>query len=362
MQAQGAASRAQVAPAAARPAFCRASRTAAPQQAATRSRSSAAGATRRLVISALVGGSAMPVVAAAAAPGGASSNRLLIVGPGVLGSYLGKLWADENGAGSVVGQTNSTTNHAKLQALGITPRTKDAAPAGGRFPYVLFAAPPSGSEDYVGEIKAALSLWDGTGAFVFTSSAGVYTVEDGSACDESAPVAKMGDNERTDRLLAAEQAVLEAGGCVARLVGLYHAQRGAHTFFLRQGEVARWGGYTVNLIHYEDAAELCLAVLQGRGNGGSSYRGRTFLGCDGNPITFEDMMAATLASGAFQGSYKFTGAEGPVKGKRMSNEATRAQLQWQPKYPSYDSFMRQNKARDFYTEQQAAAVAGMPHA
>ncbi len=46
-----------------------------------------------------------------------------------------------------------------------------------------------------------------------------------AACDESAPVAKLGDNERTDRLLAAEQAVLEAGGCVARLVGLYHAQR-----------------------------------------------------------------------------------------------------------------------------------------
>lgn len=68
----------------------------------------------------------------------------------------------------------------RLQSLGITPRTKDAAPAGGRFPYVLFAAPPSGSEDYVGEIKAALALWDGTGAFVFTSSAGVYTVEDGS--------------------------------------------------------------------------------------------------------------------------------------------------------------------------------------
>lgn len=68
----------------------------------------------------------------------------------------------------------------RLQALGITPRTKDAAPGGGAFPFVLFAAPPSGSEDYLGEIKAALGLWDGTGAFVFTSSAGVYTVEDGS--------------------------------------------------------------------------------------------------------------------------------------------------------------------------------------
>lgn len=49
----------------------------------------------------------------------------------------------------------------------------------------------------------------------------------------------------------------------------------------------------------------------------------------------QDMMAATLDSGAFQGSVTFTAPEGPVKGKRMSNPATRAQLGWQPKYPSY---------------------------
>ena len=36
--------------------------------------------------------------------------------------------------------------------------------------------------------------------------------------------------------------------------------RGAHTFFIKQGKVARWGGYTVNLIHYEDAASLSIAV------------------------------------------------------------------------------------------------------
>lgn len=68
----------------------------------------------------------------------------------------------------------------RLQALGIAPRTKDAAENGSTFSYVVFSAPPSGSADYLGEIKAALALWDGTGAFVFTSSAGVYTVEDGS--------------------------------------------------------------------------------------------------------------------------------------------------------------------------------------
>ncbi len=54
----------------------------------------------------------------------------------------------------------------------------------------------------------------------------------------------------------------------------HRTRRGAHTFFLRQGEVARWGGYTVNLIHYEDAAELCLAVLQASGEGGGA-------GCSG---------------------------------------------------------------------------------
>ena len=62
------------------------------------------------------------------------------------------------------------------------------------------------------------------------------------------------------RLLLGEKAALEAGGCVVRLVGLYHSVRGAHTFFLRAGEVARWGGYIINLIHYEDAASLCVAV------------------------------------------------------------------------------------------------------
>ena len=68
----------------------------------------------RLLISALGGMAAGTVAAAeAAATGRPSSNRLLIVGPGVLGSYAGKLWLDVHGEGSVVGQTNSTNNHAK---------------------------------------------------------------------------------------------------------------------------------------------------------------------------------------------------------------------------------------------------------
>ena len=154
-----------------------------------------------------------------------SSNDLLIVGPGVLGSYLGKLWLEEHGPGTVTGQTNSTANHGRLLQLGFAVRTTQqaaaeaaeaaaaaaksaaaeaaaaakaeggdgaepaaASPQQGRkptaggagprsFANVAFCAPPSGSQDYVGDIKAALALWDGTGSFVFTSSAAVYQVD-----------------------------------------------------------------------------------------------------------------------------------------------------------------------------------------
>ena len=45
-----------------------------------------------------------------------------------------------------------------------------------------------------------------------------------------------------------------------RCVGLYHSNRGAHTFFLKKGELDRSGEAIINLIHYEDAAGLAQAV------------------------------------------------------------------------------------------------------
>jgi len=296
----------------------------------------------------------------------ASPSNLLIVGPGVLGSYTGKLWIDDQGPGSVVGQTNTTTNHLRLTALGIHPRTKQSASSSQdnniTFPNVLFAAPPSGSGNYPQEVSDAIKYWDGTGSFVFTSSAAVYSVDDGSPANEDTPLVPHG-NERTDKLLLAEQAVLEAGGCVVRLVGLYHRTRGAHTFFLKQGKVDRWGGYLVNLIHYEDAASMCHAVLTGKGAGNSNsgnfnnitstnnHRSRVFLGCDGHPVTFEDMIKAVEKSGELPGSCTFTGAPGPSKGKKMSNNKSREALgKWEPKYGSFEEFMVNHGGRDWYYE------------
>jgi len=41
--------------------------------------------------------------------------------------------------------------------MGLNPVTRDAAPAGKQYPYVLFAAPPSGSEDYPGAVSACIT-------------------------------------------------------------------------------------------------------------------------------------------------------------------------------------------------------------
>jgi nucleoside-diphosphate-sugar epimerase len=329
--------------------------------AAAATASAAAGPAPRPARRAAAASTASSASASAASPSApAPGERLLVVGPGVLGSYLAKLWLAAAGPGTVVGQTNTEAAHARLAALGVAPRTKAAAAAGGggRFANVAFCAPPSGSEDYAGEVRAALALWDGAGAFVFTSSAGLYAADDGSPCDEASPLVAVGAAERTDRLLAAEAAVRAAGGSIVRLAGLYHRARGAHTFFLKAGRLERWGGYTVNLLHYEDAAALALAALAARARGG------TFLGCDGAPVTFENMMAAVARSGELAGEVMFVGAPGAPgaggRGKLLSCAATREALGWAPKYPSFAQFFAAG-ARDWYFEHEAAP-AGAPHA
>ena len=52
-------------------------------------------------------------------------------------------------------------------------------------------------------MKAALRLWDGTGCFVYTGSAGIYAAEDGSEVREESATSPSGKDERTDRLVPA---------------------------------------------------------------------------------------------------------------------------------------------------------------
>eukprot|EP00899_Mesostigma_viride_P012024 jgi/Mesvir1/20822/Mv07920-RA.1 len=272
----------------------------------------------------------------------ATKDDLLIVGPGVLGSKIAKLWLDDHPAVRVVGQTNTEKAHERLRAMGVEPRTKDGhllsgarPPKEDTFPYVVFCAPPSGSENYVAEVEAAALWWNGEGAMVFTSSSTVYAADSGEQTNETSPTFALGANPRADCMLQSEKAALAAGGCVVRLAGLYTLERGAHTFWAKAGKVNSRGDAWLNLIHYDDAASLVAAALK------AHRRSDVFLGVDDAPLTREHMMQLTMKSGLFGDEANFCGFlghDGPL-GRRMSNTWTRKELGWAPKYASFAAFL-----------------------
>ncbi|KAH7654967.1 NAD(P)-binding domain-containing protein [Dioscorea alata] len=88
-----------------------------------------------------------------------------------------------------------------------------------------------------------------------------------------------------------------------------------------------------NGICNEDAALLAVAIMK------KKLRSQVFLGCDNHPLSRQDLMDAVNRSGKFSKKFMgFTGSDGPL-GKRMYNSKTRAEIGWEPKYPSFRQFL-----------------------
>ncbi|CAM8929907.1 unnamed protein product [Rhodiola kirilowii] len=259
-------------------------------------------------------------------------HDLLIVGPGVLGRLVAQKWREEYPDSQILGQTVTTNHHDELVQIGITPSLKGMVPS-QKFPYVIFCAPPYQTSDYPGDVRLAVSHWNNEGCFLFTSSSAPYDCNDNGSCDEDSPDVPIGRSPRTDVLLKAEQAALEAGGCVVRLAGLYNENRGAHIYWLEKGTVDARPDHILNLIHYEDAASLSIAILK------KNLRGRIFLGCDNHPVSRQEVMDLVSKSGKFSKTFVgFTGTSDPL-GKRLNNSKTREELGWEPKYRSFAEFL-----------------------
>ncbi|XP_010548916.1 PREDICTED: uncharacterized protein LOC104820237 isoform X2 [Tarenaya hassleriana] len=264
------------------------------------------------------------------------ADDLLIVGPGVLGRLVAEKWREEYPDCQIYGQTVTTNHHDELEKLGIKPSLKGSAFT-GRFPYVIFCAPPSQSLDYAGDLRLAASNWNGEGSFLFTSSSAPYDCFDNGECNEDSPVVPLGKSPRTDVLLKAEKVVLEHGGVVLRLAGLYTADRGAHTYWLSKGTVDARPDHILNLIHYEDAASLAVATMK------KKFRGQIFLGCDNHPLSRQEVMDLVAKSGKYDKKFEaFTSTSGPL-GKKLNNSKTRAEIGWEPKYPSFAHFLGVSK-------------------
>lgn len=267
---------------------------------------------------------------------------LVVVGAGVLGRLAAQEWQElHQGGCSVLGVTRTRPDderEAEMAAEGITHRYRSDMEAsvrcGTRWPVVLFSASPSGNDDYVAAVVSALDYWDrdAPGArFVFTSSAGVYAEQDGGTVTETSPV---GSGPRSERLLAAEEAVRSAGGCVVRLAGLYLEDRGAHNYWLTQGEIAQRPDGLINQIHYRDAANAAVAALL-RGEPGAVY-----LAADDAPLTRAQICEEACRAPRFADRKvpAFTGISGGI-GKVVDSSKTRSAIGWQPRFKTFGTFI-----------------------
>ncbi|KAK9933686.1 hypothetical protein M0R45_020867 [Rubus argutus] len=273
-----------------------------------------------------VSASSSPIIGApdenkgAAFSGVVGANDLLIVGPGVLGRLVAEKWREEHPGCEIYGQTVTVDHHEELIKVGINPCLKGTKTT-LQFPNVIFCAPPSRTSDYPGDVRMAALNWNGEGSFLFTSSSAPYDCNDNGHCDEDTPVVPIGRSPRTDVLLNAENVVLEFG------------DRGAHIYWLSKGTVEAHPDHVLNLIHYEDAASLSVAILKKR------LHNQILLGCDNHPLSRKEVMDLVNKSGKFTKVFEsFTGTTDPL-GKRLNNSKTRAEIGWEPKYPSFSQFL-----------------------
>ena len=167
-----------------------------------------------------------------------------------------------------------------------------------------------------------------------------YGSDRGETVTETSPTGEA-SSPRVGRLLQAERAALDAGGCVLRLAGLYDLQRGAHNYWLtRASEIAGGPDGIINLLHYDDAAGACLAALLADK---ATIQKQVFLISDGNPLTRRGICESTLKAAVYRDKPmpKFAESDGS-KGKIYDGSWSNAQLQWRPRYESFDAFMASN--------------------
>lgn len=285
---------------------------------------------------------------------------LWIVGCGTLGKLAAKQWLEANPADSVIAETKSDASHATLtsEIAGVFPRTRDARDDENDFRCarnVLVCIPPSSAfnnEVYEQELYQAFRLWAGPtyGNFVFTSSTAVYGDSFGNTVNEGFRVDSR--TKRSASMISAEEAVSDRGGTIVRLAGLYSADRGPHTFWLKRGSVEADPDGLVNMLHYEDAASVCLAAIR------SSLRGQVYLASDDRPMSRQQICEAALVSGRFPDATMPTFVpQNSGRAKQTDCSWTRDTLNWAPKYASLPTFMYSLAGKKYELEEKVNSSA-----
>ena len=166
---------------------------------------------------------------------------------------------------------------------------------------------------------------------VFTSSSSVYAQSDGSWVTEESPA--IPERETGRLLLDAEQIVLDGGGWVARLAGIYGPGRSVilKKFLTGEAVIEDDGGRFLNQIHRDDAARA-IHHLVTRGAGGG-----VFNVSDSQPLT--QLACYEALAAMFARPLPACGPRDPNRKrgwthKQVSNSKLRA-TGWLPEFPSF---------------------------
>lgn len=168
---------------------------------------------------------------------------------------------------------------------------------------------------------------------VFTSSSSVYAQHQGELVTEESET--IPDRATGEILLEAERVVLNAGGVVARLAGIYGPGRSVLLRKFLDGEavIEEDGRRFINTIHRDDAVRAILHLISFR----PFPAGEIFNVADSVTLT---------QLGVYQGLAEIFGKDLPPSGprdlnrkrgwthKRVSNAKLRASG-WDPQYPSF---------------------------
>jgi len=264
---------------------------------------------------------------------------LKVVGAGSLGVRVALLWRTKFPEAKIYLKTKSDKpeRSAKWKAGGFIPLSceEDNVQAD----YAVFCAPPTSNPNYDKDCQDAVTTgWTGKGQFVFTASGGVYAENSGGIVNEDSKVKAATD--RAGLLLAAEKATMDAGGIAIRFGGLFTKNQGPHNFWLKSGkeEFASMPNGFINLIHYDEAAQVVVAALTAPK---VPAEGKLYLASDGVPISRMEICLASLKCPDYKDCKvpSFTGDQTAVDGKKYDSSKIRRDLQWVPKFETYEKFM-----------------------
>lgn len=262
-------------------------------------------------------------------------KHLLLVGYGFVGKVAADLFrsygwdvttVSRSGDGDEVADVSDKESLRQLQSrIAVPTHVLHCASAGG-------GGEESYREVYLDGCRNLLEVFQSV-PLLFTSSTSVYGQQDGSVVTEES--ATEPGSVTGDILLEAEHCVLDAGGVVARLAGVYGNGRSylLRRFLAGESVIEEDGNRWVNHTHHVDAASACHFLL----DLGRESAGKIFNVCDSRPMRQRQIYS--FLADHFKKPMPPRGPKNTNLKRGWSDKAVCngriLKLGWKPKYPSF---------------------------